>query len=124
MEGEALQVATAMQKVLENIDGENEMRVGVAHANKSESESESEYNLNKKINKAMEDGTMDGFKLKAIIRGTNKFDCTKEPAQTDGNDKSQSVGHFDSFVKLNDDDQYVYFDAIKKGTLNKFFWRL
>lgn len=102
--GEALQVATAMGKVLEKIDGENEMKVGFAYANKQ--------NLNNEIYKVMTEDT-EGFKLKAIIRGTNEFVCKDDPRNIDG---TLSVDHFDSFVKIDGEHQYVYFDALKNGT--------
>jgi hypothetical protein len=103
--GEAYLVAHAMAKVLENIDGENEMRIDVASANKTD--------LDKKIVEAMPGN--DGFVLKAIIRGTDKFNCDDGPKEQNG---SLSVGHYDSFVKIDNSDKYVYFDAIKRGTLN------
>jgi len=108
--GEAMLVAGAMQKVLENIDGENKMRFGYAYANNDD--------LDGKIATAMAQamGNMDDkdvFNLKAIIRGTDKLKCNDGPKEQNG---SRSVGHFDSFVKLDDNDKYVYFDASKKGT--------
>ena len=112
-EGEAKLVADAMQKVLENIDGENEMRVGHAYANKD--------GLNKAMetamNMAMANEDIGKFHLKAIIRGTNKFKCGKHPAkQKDG---TRSVGHYDSFVRIEGENKYVHFDAVKVGTKMK-----
>ena len=108
--GEAMLVAQAMEKVLKNIDGENEMRVGYAYANNE--------NLDRAMALAMTQamGNMDDmerFNLKAIIRGTKQFNCNEGPETHDG---TRSVGHYDSFVKL-DNDKYVYFDAGASGTL-------
>ena len=59
--GEAQLVAQAMQKVLENIDGENEMNVGVAYANKTK--------LDDEIVSAIQEEGMNGF-----IESNNKRD--------------------------------------------------
>jgi len=102
--GEALQVVTAMGKVLEKIARENVMTVGVAYANKT--------NLGDEIARVIPD--MNGLHLKAIIRGTKAFDCKSDLRTPDG---TRSIHHYDSFVKLDDGDhQYVHFDAIKNGT--------
>ena len=110
VEGEALQVATAMQKVLEKIKGENKMKFGFAYATNN---SESEYNLNEKITGAMEGNEMDRFNLKAIIRGTKKFDCNTGPEEHRG---KRTIDHYDSFVKIEGGDKYVHFDALSYGT--------
>ena len=105
--GEALLVANAMAKVLEKIGGENKMRFGYAYANNE--------NLGDKIATAMK-GVEKGFNLKAIIRGTKPVNCEKIHG---GDENNNSVGHYDSFVKIEDNDKYVYFDAIERGTLDK-----
>jgi len=113
--GEALQVATAMGKVLENIDGENEMKIGSAYAKKNDPAKK--YDLDTAIDSAMSmamgKDEMGVFNLKAIIRGTDPFDCGEGPEKVNG---KRSIGHFDSFVKIEGGDKYVHFDALTGGT--------